>query len=141
MGSTNLVHSLKFPDHEPGHESMAVPISAPINGIRMEYHPNSGRPTVTHTIDDPSIVPPPLDYPLKLEPWSPFFEMHKDFIISEVILEGALGSELVDKLLKVFNLCHASKGKVTLKNFLQVQTAVQRASTKLSPVSSGVLCL
>ena len=135
------MRSLKLPDREPDHESTAVPVSAPINGIRTEYHPNSGRPTATRTTNDPSVAPPPSDYPLKSEPWSPFFETREDFIISEVILEGALGSELVDKLLKVFDLCHAGKGKVTLKNFSQVQTAVQRASMKLSPVSSGVLCL
>src|ERR1700761_4674428 len=106
----NLVRSLKLSDHEPDHESMAIPVSTPINGIRTEYHPNSGRPTATHTTDDPSVVPPPSDYPLKLEPWLPFFETCKDFIILEVILKGALGSKLVDKLLKVFDLCHTGKG-------------------------------
>jgi hypothetical protein len=117
----------------PGYESTAMPIA--LEEIRTEYHPNSGRPTTTRHIDDPSLAPPST-YPLQSQPWSPFFETREDFMLSEVILDGCLGSELADKLLKIFELCNSGEGKVTFKTFSQVQAAFQRASVKLSPMST-----
>lgn len=76
---------------------------------------------------------------MESEPWLPFFETREDFLLAEVILEGCLGSELSDRLLKIFDTCNAGKGRVTLKNFQQLQTAWERASLKLSPVSSRVM--
>ena len=50
---------------------------------------------------------------MESEPWLPFFEMREDFLLAEIILEGCLGSELSDRLLKIFDICNTSKGRVT----------------------------
>ncbi|KAF8258959.1 hypothetical protein EI94DRAFT_1814242 [Lactarius quietus] len=115
------------------HESMAVPVSTTFNGIQTRYHPKSGRPATTRLVNGLSSAPPPSIYQVQTEPWSPYFETCEDFMISEVILDGCLGIELSDKLLRIIDLCITGKGKVTLKTFLQVQSAWERASMKLSP--------
>lgn len=73
---------------------------------------------MTRHIDDPSVAPP-FTHPIQSEPSSPFVEMREDFMFSEVILDGCLGSELSDKLLKIIELCSSGEGKVTLKTFSQ----------------------
>ncbi|KAF8266326.1 hypothetical protein EI94DRAFT_1803249 [Lactarius quietus] len=115
------------------HESTAVPVSTTFNGIQTRYHPKSGRPATTCLVDGLSSTPPPSTYQVQTEPWSPYFETREDFMISEVIFDGCLGIELLDKLLRIIDLCIAGKGKVTLKTFLQVQSAWEQASMKLSP--------
>ncbi|KAF8273399.1 hypothetical protein EI94DRAFT_1564102 [Lactarius quietus] len=112
---------------------MATPVSTTFNGIQTRYHPKSGRPATTRLVDGLSSAPPPSTYQVQTEPWSPYFETREDFMISEVILDGCLGIELLDKLLRIIDLCIAGKGKVTLKTFSQVQSAWERASMKLSP--------
>ena len=119
----------------PDYESTAVPVGSAPKEIKMEYHPNSSRPSMTCHIDDPSITPPST-HPLQSEPWSPFFNTCKDFMLSEVIQDGCLGRELSDKLLKIIESCSSGKGKVTLKTFTQVQDTFDHASVKLSPVST-----
>ncbi|KAF8268768.1 hypothetical protein EI94DRAFT_1576741, partial [Lactarius quietus] len=100
--------------------------------IRTEYHPNSGKRAKMFHIDDPSYDTPSTSEPLP-EPWSPFFDTRKDFLVSEILLEGALNKDLCNRLLTIFKLCHAGKGRVTLSNFSQVETAWEHASVKLTP--------
>ena len=89
----------------------------------MQYHPKEGRLTTTRCFDNPSSAPSLSTYHMESEPWLPFFEMREDFLLAEVILEGCLGSELSDRLLKIFDICNTSRGRVTLRNFQQLQTA------------------
>ncbi|KAF8256486.1 hypothetical protein EI94DRAFT_1645643, partial [Lactarius quietus] len=100
--------------------------------IRTEYHPNSGKRAKMFHIDDPSYDTPSTSEPLP-EPWSPFFDTREDFLVSEILLEGALNKDLCNRLLMIFKLCHAGKGRVTLSNFSQVETAWEHASVKLTP--------
>ena len=87
---------------------------------------------MTRHIDDPSVAPP-FTHPIQSEPSSPFVEMREDFMFSEVILDGCLGSELSDKLLKIIELCSSGEGKVTLKTFSQGRFCVTlvRSVTRL----------
>ncbi|KAH8991781.1 hypothetical protein EDB86DRAFT_3065116 [Lactarius hatsudake] len=108
--------------------------------IRTEYHPNSRRPTKVHGVDDPSHAPRRTStcQPYS-EPWSPFFQTREDFLLAEIFLQSGLGNEYSDRILKVFDLCNAGKGKVTLSKILEVHTAWERASLKLSPFESSTV--
>ncbi|KAF8268010.1 hypothetical protein EI94DRAFT_1801019 [Lactarius quietus] len=123
-------------DAQPGVSALddPTPVSdnARTNHIRTEYHPNSGKSAKMVHVDDPSYDTSSTSKPLP-EPWSPFFVMHEDFLVSEILLEGALNKDLCNRLLMIFKLCHAGKGRVTLSNFSQVETAWEHASVKLTP--------
>ncbi|KAH9017269.1 hypothetical protein EDB85DRAFT_2203032 [Lactarius pseudohatsudake] len=124
----------------PLDEPAAVPNSATHRAIRMEYHPNSRRPTKVHGVDDPSHAPRRTStrQPYS-EPWSPFFQTREDFLLAEIFLQSGLGNEYSDRILKVFDLCNAGKGKVTLSKISEVHTAWERASLKLTPFESSTV--
>ncbi|KAH9001527.1 hypothetical protein EDB92DRAFT_1788816 [Lactarius akahatsu] len=120
----------------PLDEPAAVPNSATRREIRTEYHPNSCRPTKVHGVNDPSHAPQRTSTRQSYsEPWSPFFQTRKDFLLAEIFLQSGLGNEYSDRILKVFDLCNAGKGKVTLSKISEVHTAWECASLKLSPMS------
>jgi hypothetical protein len=122
--------------HSPDRSTANI---ATTSHIQTQYHPKSGRPTKIHRIDDPSHAPLPSTYQPDPEPWSPFFATHEDFLVSEILLEGSLGKDLSDRLLKIFKLVHAGTGRVTLSTFSEVQTAWDHASVQLTPVSPRVM--
>ncbi|KAH9038489.1 hypothetical protein EDB85DRAFT_2287447 [Lactarius pseudohatsudake] len=53
--------------------------------------------------------------------------------------KSGLGNEYSDRILKVFDLCNAGKGKVTLSKISEVHTAWERASLKLTPFESSTV--
>ncbi|KAH9036799.1 hypothetical protein EDB85DRAFT_2288078 [Lactarius pseudohatsudake] len=117
----------------PAHEhSIAAELDTQLD--IMEYHPNSRRPTKVHGVDDPSHTPrcTSTHQPYS-KPWSPFFQTCEDFLLAEIFLQSGLGNEYSDRILKVFDLCNAGKGKVTLSKISEVHTAWECASLKLTP--------
>ncbi|KAH9034230.1 hypothetical protein EDB85DRAFT_2088344 [Lactarius pseudohatsudake] len=141
---TQLDITAPYPLDEPApyplDEPAAVPNSATHRAIRTEYHPNSRRPTKVHGVDDPSHAPRRTStrQPYS-EPWSPFFQTREDFLLAEIFLQSGLGNEYSDRILKVFDLCNAGKGKVTLSKISEVHTAWERASLKLTPFESSTV--
>ncbi|KAH9010864.1 hypothetical protein EDB84DRAFT_1570105 [Lactarius hengduanensis] len=133
---TQLDITAPYPLDEPA----AVPNSATHRAIRTEYHPNSRRPTKVHGVDDPSHTPrcTSTRQPYS-EPWSPFFQTREDFLLVEIFLQSGLGNEYSDRILKVFDLCNAGKGKVTLSKISEVHTTWERASLKLTPFESSTV--
>ncbi|KAH9039002.1 hypothetical protein EDB85DRAFT_1860186 [Lactarius pseudohatsudake] len=133
-------YPLDEPAPYPLDEPAAVPNSATHRAIRTEYHPNSRRPTKVHGVDDPSHAPRRTStrQPYS-EPWSPFFQTREDFLLAEIFLQSGLGNEYSDRILKVFDLCNAGKGKVTLSKISEVHTAWERASLKLTPFESSTV--
>lgn len=133
-----FIHSLPSPHRQPDGRlhCTAIPNSTTTTHIWTEYHPKSGRPIRTIPIDDPSCDTSLTSQP-RLDPWSPFFTTHEDFLVSEILLEAAVGGELADRLLASFQLCRAGKGMVMFLKFSQVQTAWEHALVQLASMSPG----
>ncbi|KAN0128290.1 hypothetical protein V8E53_013874 [Lactarius tabidus] len=115
-------------------ESTAIPNSTTTTHIRTEYHSKSGKSARTCRINDPSFhTSSTLQPPPNHDPWSPFFAMHEDFLVSEFLIEAAVNADLANKLLAIFELCQAGKGRVTLSKFSQVKAAWERTLVQLTP--------
>ncbi|KAN0141533.1 hypothetical protein V8E53_000778 [Lactarius tabidus] len=134
--SINSPSLLSPAPNSPTDESTAIPNSTTTTHIRTEYHTKSGKSARTCHINDPSfhtsltLQPPPNH-----DPWSPFFAMCEDFLVLEFLLEAAVNADLANKLLAIFELCQAGKGRVMLSKFSQVKAAWEHASVQLTPVS------
>ncbi|KAH9168214.1 hypothetical protein EDB89DRAFT_2115405 [Lactarius sanguifluus] len=93
----------------------------------------SCKPTKTRSVDNPSHNPSSSAHQPRPQPWSPFFRMREDFVLSEILLESGLSNNLSEKLLELFRLCKTGKGEVTVECLAEFQTAWEHALLKLTP--------
>ncbi|KAJ3871596.1 hypothetical protein F5051DRAFT_433729 [Lentinula edodes] len=89
------------------------------NDIKIEYHPNSGKPTVT-------------------EPWSPF-HTRMDFEAATLALECSMNDKQTEKLIMLLN--HVQQGfyKCTLKDYKEVQDTWDLAAEKSTKFTQDVI--
>ncbi|KAI0309431.1 hypothetical protein OF83DRAFT_1166855 [Amylostereum chailletii] len=70
-----------------------------LDDIHTRYHPTSGRPEETAHFEDYRTRPAPASRdPPPSEPWSPFFKTREDFLIAQIMHEGALSEDKCDRL-------------------------------------------
>jgi len=97
-----------------------------INYIRTEYHPGSGKAAkiCPYEENDPSRShQPSARHTCVADPWWPFYNTREDFLLSEVLREGSLSNEQMDKLLKVIKRCLSGKGSLMFTTHADVQAA------------------
>jgi hypothetical protein len=117
--------------------SHAITIGPRVDDIRTEYHPNSGRATVTTRVEDGSAAPHTPMLPPEDEPWWPSFKSREEFELAEILLETSMNTTLMDRLLKLIQSCISGKGKLTFTNHKEVQAAWDRAAQQLPPVRTS----
>lgn len=110
-----------------------------IDHIRTEYHPSSGKAAKTSPYEEYDSSQSHRSSTRRTRvtnPWWPFFNTREDFLLSEVLREGSLSNEQTDNLLKIIKQCLSGKGSLTFATHADVQAARDRASLRLTPVSS-----
>jgi hypothetical protein len=104
---------------------------APNIEIRTEYHPRSHKPAKVSCVKEAGSSA----HRSTTEPWWPYFNTIDDFLLAEILLEGALSSELVERLIKLINRCMEGKGSLTFKGAKDIENAWEHVSLRLAPVS------
>ena len=110
-----------------------------IDHIRTEYHPGSGKAAATcpyEEYDSSKSHKSSARRTCVADPWWPYFNTREDFLFSEVLREGGLSNEQTDNLLKIIKQCLSGKGSLTFTTHSDVRAARERASLRLTPVSS-----
>ncbi|KAG1900690.1 uncharacterized protein F5891DRAFT_980264 [Suillus fuscotomentosus] len=103
-----------------------------IDNIKVEYHPNSGRPTKVYHFEDYGHGPgaPPVVPEADPTPWQPF-RTCIDFEVAELAHDAGLSHEQLDGLI---HLIHRSRIELfTLKNCKDVRDTWDTASFKMTP--------
>ena len=116
------------------------PLEIPMDSIKTEYHPHSGRPhriekfedyTERNTTNTPS---PPTN------PWRPF-QSKLDFEFAEVALEACLTKKQVEKLISIIQRCQTGEDQMNIGTHKQLRETWDEASSLLTPVSNIALVL
>jgi hypothetical protein len=116
------------------------PIPQP-DDIKIEYHPNSNRPTEIHHFAEYGRTKTPLDRQdscLDREPWRPF-RSRIDFDFAEFALGAALNREQTDTLIRLVHHVQQKQDTFTLASHAELTKTWKEASIASIPV--GILAL
>ncbi|KAH9975659.1 hypothetical protein BJV74DRAFT_781981, partial [Russula compacta] len=109
------------------------------NEIQIEYHPRSCQPpNASHFEGHHSCKVPSCHTPY-FDPWWPFFNMHKDFLLSEIILDFNLSHEQGERLIKFIKHCMSGKGTLMLSSMGDIWNAWDQVPLKLTPFENSVV--
>ena len=103
----------------------------------MEYHPNAGKPTITHPFSEftQGNVTQAYEPDSSTDPWYPF-RSRLDFKFAELTLEAALSKEQTTQLLTLAQRIHTHTEKFTLQSYHDLQIHGKQLSTAQHPVST-----
>ena len=103
----------------------------------MEYHPNAGKPTITHPFSEFTQENATQAYEpdSSTDPWYPF-RSRLDFEFAELALEAALSKEQTTRLLTLAQRIHARTEKFTLQSYHDLQNMWKAAEHRMTPVST-----
>ena len=103
----------------------------------MEYHPNAGKPTITHLFSEftQGNVTQAYEPDSSTDPWYPF-RSRLDFEFAELALEAALSKEQTTRLLTLAQRIHAHTEKFTLQSYHDLQNTWKAAEHHMTPVST-----
>ena len=103
----------------------------------MEYHPNAGKPTITHPFSEftQGNVTQAYEPDSSTDPWHPF-RSRLDFEFAELALEAALSKEQTTRLLTLAQRIHVRTEKFTLQSYHDLQNTRKAAEHRTTPVST-----
>ena len=116
-------------------------LEIPIDSIKTEYHPSSGRPFHVENFEDyeernmTNTPSPPIN-----NPWRPF-QSKTDFEFAEVALEACLTKRQVEKLISIIQRCQTGEDHLNIGTHKQLYETWDQASSLLTPVSKIALVL
>ncbi|KAJ3858689.1 hypothetical protein EV359DRAFT_51930 [Lentinula novae-zelandiae] len=109
------------------------------NDVKIEYHPNSGKPTVIERFDihtaDHDHVPSKDSH---LRPWLPF-RTRMDFEVATLALECSMNDKQTEKLIMLLNHVQQGFDKCTLKDYKEVQDTWDLAAEKSTKFTQDVI--
>ncbi|KAH9976958.1 hypothetical protein BJV74DRAFT_798637 [Russula compacta] len=73
------------------------------------------------------------------DPWWPFFNMHKDFLLLEIILDFNLSHEQGERLIKFIKHYMSGKGTLMLFSMGDIWNAWDQVSLKLTPFENSIV--
>ncbi|KAF9231017.1 hypothetical protein BU15DRAFT_68692 [Melanogaster broomeanus] len=116
-----------------------VPASAdaPLDSFKTEYHPKSGRATITESFSAFSrsySTPQPIDD----EPWQPFLTSG-DFEFAELAHKAALTKDQTNKLLAFIQRVRNGEAALTFKSHSDVSKAWDRAAAQMTPFEKHIV--
>ena len=106
----------------------------------MEYHPNLGQPTITHSFSEfaQGNATQAYEPDSSTDPLYPFWS-RLDFEFAELTLEAALSKEQTTRLLTLAQRIHACTEKFTLQSYHDLQNTWKVAEHRTTPVSTYYL--
>ncbi|XP_006457182.1 hypothetical protein AGABI2DRAFT_146790 [Agaricus bisporus var. bisporus H97] len=114
---------------ESSDDSLSILSSESATDIRIEYHPNSSRPTVEIPLlefrkPQPASPPPPTSP--QSDTFSPF-KTESEFLFAEIALEASLTKTHVSKICDIINKCVSGKDSFGLKSAADLERCLVNA--------------
>lgn len=104
-----------------------------LDDIKVEYHPNSGRPPEVFSFADFGCQRAEASHVPPKNPWAPF-RTKADFEFAEIAFDAAMNEKQVAVLIKLFRRCIEEKDMFTLQGYTDYEAMWNNASKLLTPV-------
>jgi hypothetical protein len=115
--------------------------TTPIDAIKTEYHPHSGRPPCLENFENyrERIVLTDTTH-FSADPWRPF-QSKLDFEFAELALEASLSKRQVEKMISIILRTQSGEDRFNIHSHRQLSEAWDQASALLTPVSQVAIVL